>query len=82
VRVVGKAPATDALGARVEVVSGSTTHVQWVKTGSGYLSQSELVLTFGLGNSGGAERVTVRWPDGAERTLSDIGAGLLEVAPE
>jgi len=82
VRVHGKPPATDALGARVEVVTGDRTQVQWVKTGSGYLSQSELTLTFGLGDAGGAERVTVRWPDRSERTFTDVAPGLVDAAPE
>ncbi len=82
VRVVGNAPATDALGARVEVVTGDRTQVQWVKTGSGYLSQSELTLTFGLGDAGRADRITVRWPDGNERSFADVAPGLLEATRE
>ena len=80
IHVIGEAPATDALGARVEVVTGDWTQVQWVKTGSGYLSQSELTLTFGLGDAGRAERVTVRWPDGREREFSDVAPGSVEAA--
>ena len=35
-----------------------------MKTGSSYLSQSELPLTFGLGAAAVPARVEVRWPSG------------------
>jgi enediyne biosynthesis protein E4 len=35
-----------------------------VKTGSSYLSQSELPLTFGLGESTTIKSVEVTWPSG------------------
>ena len=31
----------------------------------GYLSQSELPVTFGLGTAEHVEQVTIRWPDGS-----------------
>ena len=81
VDVRGAAPATDALGARVTVEVGGRKQVQWVRTGGGYLGQSETTLTFGLGDAGRADRVTVRWPDGTERTFESVPAGSLPVAP-
>ena len=78
VRVVGEAPGTDALGARVAVTHGGREQVQWVRTGSGYLVQSELTLTFGLGDDPTPARVTVRWPDGRERVFDDVPAGTLD----
>ncbi len=81
VRVRGAAPGTDALGARVVVTCGGRTQEQWVRTGSSYLSQSELALTFGLGRAGRAEHVVVHWPDGAERVWDDVAAGTLDATP-
>ncbi len=81
VRVVGKAPATDALGARVTVERGDRKWVDWVRTGGSYLAQSELTLTFGLGDGGPADKVTVRWPDGAEKTYDGVAAGTLVASP-
>src|SRR6185295_10784550 len=65
----GVASNRDAIGAKV--VDGSS---QWrmVKTGSSYLSQSELPLTFGLGASGpgnGVRSIDVTWPNGKTETL-------------
>jgi len=39
-----------------------------IDAGSGYLCQTEPVAHFGLGGAT-PRRVTVRWPDGRERTL-------------
>jgi enediyne biosynthesis protein E4 len=35
-----------------------------VRSGSSYLSQSELVLTFGLGNKSKVDAIEVQWPSG------------------
>ena len=51
-----------AIGARVTVQSGDLIQRQEVKSGRGYLSQSELTLTFGLGLRTQVDRVTIQWP--------------------
>ncbi len=43
----------------------------------GYLSQSELTLTFGLGTAAQADRVTIHWPGrdaGPATVLTDVAA--------
>jgi hypothetical protein len=51
-----------AIGARVIVKCGGNTQYQQVTSGRGYLSQSELPLTFGLGKATRVDSVTVIWP--------------------
>jgi hypothetical protein len=46
-----------------------------LRSGSSYLSQSELVLTFGLGAQTKADNVEIRWPSGQIDTLSNVNAG-------
>ena len=46
-----------------------------VKTGSSYLSQSELPLTFGLGTAAAVTKIDVKWPDGSTDTLPGAAAG-------
>jgi len=53
-----------AVGARVELDAGGRTQVREVSGGSGYASQSEPRLHFGLGRGGRPERLRVRWPSG------------------
>jgi hypothetical protein len=76
VRVLGAGANRDGLGARV-TVTGADGQRQWaiVKTGSSYLSMSELPLTFGLGAQARAARVEVRWPSGKTDAVSDVAAG-------
>ncbi len=64
----------DALGAVVRVTAGGLVQRRVVRTGGSYLSQGELVLTFGLGKSARADKVTVRWPDGTEQQFDPLGA--------
>ena len=64
-----------AIGAVVEVECAGRTQAQMVRTGSSYLSHSPLELTFGLGEATVAERVEIRWPDGARETLENVAAG-------
>jgi hypothetical protein len=51
-----------AIGARVTVEAGGMVQRREVASARGYLSQSELVLTFGLGKETKIDHVTVRWP--------------------
>ena len=45
-----------------------------VKTGSSYLSQSELPLTFGLGKPEGGKTVSLKvvWPSGQQESMANI----------
>jgi hypothetical protein len=58
----GKRSNRSAIGARVQVEGGGSVWRREVVSGRGYLSQSELTLTFGLGKTDKVDRVTVRWP--------------------
>ena len=51
-----------AIGAVVRLTAGGITRERAVTAGRGYLSQSELPLTFGLGTATTIDRVEVRWP--------------------
>lgn len=64
-----------AIGAVVEAKVGKEMLHRWVRSGSSYLSQSELPLTLGMGTHATAESLTVRWPSGRLTTLRDVAAG-------
>ena len=46
-----------------------------LRSGSSYLSQSELVLTFGLGAQSKADTIEIQWPSGQVDRLSNLDAG-------
>jgi hypothetical protein len=59
-----------AIGARVTLtLADGSRRWQMVKTGSSYLSQSELPLTFGLGASAVPRNLEIRWPGGPTETV-------------
>jgi hypothetical protein len=58
----GKRCNTSAIGARVTLTAGGKTQHRAVTSARGYLSQSELPLTFGLGKADRIERVEILWP--------------------
>jgi hypothetical protein len=71
-----------ALGAVVTLERGSDKHEKEVRSGDGYISQSDLRLHFGLGKSTRAEKIVIRWPSGLVETLSDLSANQYYVVRE
>lgn len=72
VRTVGSRSNRSGIGAVVRVTSASGTQWQLVHSGSSYASQSELTLTFGLGEDPRVSRVVVEWPSGSTQTFADL----------
>ncbi|HJY85664.1 MAG TPA: CRTAC1 family protein [Candidatus Acidoferrales bacterium] len=77
VRLIGSRSNRDGIGAVVAVTAGGETQRQMLRSGSSYLSQSELVLTFGLGSLPEAEALEVRWPSGQVDRLGKTAADQL-----
>src|SRR5262249_41094608 len=66
----------DAIGARVAVtLADGARRWQMVRTGSSYLSQSDLPLTFGLGPSGALQAIEITWPNGRVERTERAGGG-------
>jgi enediyne biosynthesis protein E4 len=62
----------DAVGAWVRLRSGNRTWSRQVMPTRGYLSQSELPVTFGLGKSERIDEVWVHWPDGSQQRVERV----------
>lgn len=73
VRVRGEGGNPDALGAVVELRADGRRQVRRVGTGGSYLSQGELVQTFGLGSAVSVEGLVVQWPDGGTTQHEVVG---------
>jgi hypothetical protein len=68
----GKGKNTFALGARVEAIfADGAVQERLVSPTRGYLSQSELPVTFGLGKHEKVEKVTIHWHDGTKQDILD-----------
>ncbi len=64
----------DAIGARVTVRVGDHQQMQEVRSGGGYISQSDFRLHFGLGKATKADAVEIRWPSGLVQHLENVAA--------
>jgi len=64
VKLTGKAPNTDAIGAIVTVTTGTTRQRAVVQSGTSYLSQNDMRQHFGLGAATTVDSIEVLWPDG------------------
>ncbi|MEI8381168.1 MAG: CRTAC1 family protein [Planctomycetota bacterium] len=58
-----------AIGARIDVETADGTLRSLIMPTRGYLSQSESVATFGLGNQQKIRKVTVQWPTGERKVV-------------
>ena len=68
VHLIGSQANRDAIGAQVSIQVGDETRIQQVMPTRSYLSQSERVLTFGLGENDNIQSVQVTWPGGQQQT--------------
>jgi enediyne biosynthesis protein E4 len=78
-RLIGKECNRDAIGAWVKIQVGSRTISRQVNPTRGFLSQSELPVTFGLGRAERVDTVTITWPGGGTQQVSDLKIDKLNV---
>jgi hypothetical protein len=81
VKLVGTKSNRDGIGSTVRVTAGGT-QTEMMRSGSSYLSASELVLTFGLAQHDKAESVEIAWPSGQVDRLTNVAAGETIVVTE
>ena len=80
VKAIGKESNRDGIGAKVILKAGGVTQRRLVRTGSSYCSQSETILTFGIGQNKRVESLQVIWPSGKIDLYADLlGNFLIEV---
>ena len=74
VKLRGTASNRDGIGAVVRIKYDGGSQWQMLRSGSSYLSQSELVLTFGLGSENKVASVRIEWPSGKVEELTNVAA--------
>jgi hypothetical protein len=77
-RLIGIKSNRDAIGAVIRVITADGTQTRMIKTGSSYLSQSELAATFGIGRRASVDQVVIYWPSGATQEFKNVVAGSYE----
>jgi len=73
-KLIGVKSNRAALGSVVTLELGSDKCEKEVRSGDGYISQSDLRLHFGLGKASKADNVTIRWPSGFVEKLQNLPA--------
>jgi hypothetical protein len=69
IKLKGTKSNRDGIGARVEVSAGDKRWTQERVADSGYLSQNEARLHFGLGAATSVDKIVVHWPSGINQVL-------------
>jgi hypothetical protein len=74
-KLVGTQSNRDGIGAVLKVFAGGQQQTRMVRSGSSYLSQSELPVTFGVGRQTEIERAVVEWPSGRNEEYKKLKSG-------
>jgi hypothetical protein len=80
IKLKGTKSNRDGLGAHLELTAGGRTQVAERSAGSGYLSQDDDRIHFGLGAATKVDKLFIRWPSGKEQTIKNPNIdGVLKV---
>jgi hypothetical protein len=71
IALIGAISNKNAIGARVTVFDGDNRQVRYVDGKSGYLSQSQIPLYFGLGDSDHVDKIEILWPSGRKQVIAE-----------
>ena len=82
IKLVGTKSNRDGIGARVEVFAAGKRQTAERVAGSGYLSQDDARLHFGLGAATIIDKLIVRWPSGREQTLEKLAVDRILIVEE
>ena len=72
IRLKGTKSNRDGIGTRVELYAAGRRQMQERVAASGYLSQNDGTLHFGLGAAAVVDKLIVHWPSGREQTLEKL----------
>jgi len=65
----------DGVGARVKISANGKDQIAQAKSASGYLSQSDPRIHFGLGDATVVDKIEVIWPSGIVQEIENVKAG-------
>jgi enediyne biosynthesis protein E4 len=74
IRTRGTKSNRDGIGAVVRIESAGGKQWNMVRSGSSYLSQSDLALTFGLGKDTSVSAIEIEWPSGQKDRIANVPA--------
>ena len=72
IRTIGTRSNRSGIGTRIKIQTGDLNQIDEVRGGSGYLSQNDLRLHFGVGTQKRIERIEARWTSGVVDIIRDV----------
>jgi hypothetical protein len=81
-RTIGSKSNRDGVGAKITVKAGKRTLVDEVRSGSSYVSNSDMRVHFGLGPAANIEWVQVRWPSGLVEQFRNVPVDAMHTLKE
>jgi enediyne biosynthesis protein E4 len=75
IKLVGTKSNRDGIGSVVRVTAREDKQMEMLRSGSSYMSASELVLTFGMARHENADAIEIRWPSGQVDRLAKVAVG-------
>lgn len=81
-KLVGTKSNRDGIGARIKVVSGGKTQTGQKVSTTGYLSQNDPRVHFGIGKNTVIERIEIKWPSGITQVLDNVKANQILTVTE
>lgn len=82
IRTVGTRSNRCGIGARIRLTAGGLTQIANVKSGSSYLTTSDLRVHFGLRKETEVRRIEIRWPSGRIQQLTRVKANQILTVEE
>jgi len=70
--LVGTTSNRDGIGAKVKVISGNIVQTAYRKSETGYLSQSDPRMHFGLAKNEIVNKIEIRWPSGKTQVVENV----------
>jgi hypothetical protein len=73
-RLIGQTSNRDGIGARVQLTAGGKTQTSQKRSTTGYLSQNDPRMHFGLAKNEFADKIEIKWPSGKLQIIKHIKA--------
>ena len=71
--LIGNASNKDGIGARIKIKAGGKVQTAQKKSTTGYLSQNDPRIHFGLSKNELVENIEIKWPSGKTQLLENVG---------
>ncbi|MCD6543478.1 MAG: CRTAC1 family protein [Flavobacteriaceae bacterium] len=70
--LIGQTSNRDAVGSRIKIIAGGKVQTAQKKSTTGYLSQNDSRVHFGLAKNDIVEKIEIKWPSGKFQVLENI----------